>query len=309
MQSSTWFQSSEDFIRTPLAQLAMGGVIFYGTQRFFKEVEEKLNEDTKLRISVLLLDVKAAPMLEPWRDAFRLVVDDVLNKTQRRRKPSQFLLIVILSLWAVLCQEGVWHTFKKTNLEGFGNEYLFWLLCIFLAATCSNYLSLSIFRPLISLRWEERRLKLLDALATKTTGQSGREEIETIVSSPLRKLEIKEIIRCIFFNVSFAAAACVVWQFILGTAVPGSNWLYVHIASLIIRPWLHTAPAFMLPILAILYLAFGIVFKTVMRFDSFFTWFTNTFDIEKKPLQSLGIGAGTLLALAYWAIVVVSRVT
>jgi hypothetical protein len=32
------------------------------------------------------------------------------------------------------------------------------------------------------------------------------------------------------------------------------------------------------------------------------------FDIEKKPLQSIGLVAGALVALLYWATVIVSRV-
>jgi hypothetical protein len=32
------------------------------------------------------------------------------------------------------------------------------------------------------------------------------------------------------------------------------------------------------------------------------------FDIEKKPLQSIGLVAGVLVAVVYWAVAIVSRV-
>jgi len=37
-------------------------------------------------------------------------------------------------------------------------------------------------------------------------------------------------------------------------------------------------------------------------------WFNRHFDIEKKPLQSIGLVAGALVAVVYWAAVIVSRV-
>jgi len=36
--------------------------------------------------------------------------------------------------------------------------------------------------------------------------------------------------------------------------------------------------------------------------------FNRKFDIEKKPLQSIGLVAGALVALVYWAAVILSRV-
>lgn len=37
------------------------------------------------------------------------------------------------------------------------------------------------------------------------------------------------------------------------------------------------------------------------RFDLGFTLFNRTFDIEKKPLKSIGLVAGALVAVAYWS--------
>jgi hypothetical protein len=44
------------------------------------------------------------------------------------------------------------------------------------------------------------------------------------------------------------------------------------------------------------------------RFDIGFEWFNRHFDVEKKPLQSIGLVAGALVAVVYWAAVIVSRV-
>ena len=48
--------------------------------------------------------------------------------------------------------------------------------------------------------------------------------------------------------------------------------------------------------------------KIAARFGLGFNWFNRKFDIEKRPLQSIGLVAGALVALVYWTVVIVSRV-
>jgi hypothetical protein len=57
-----------------------------------------------------------------------------------------------------------------------------------------------------------------------------------------------------------------------------------------------------------LYAGSGFILKAARRFDIGFDWFNRKFDIEKKPLQSIGLVAGVLVAVVYWAVVIVSRV-
>jgi hypothetical protein len=57
-----------------------------------------------------------------------------------------------------------------------------------------------------------------------------------------------------------------------------------------------------------LYALSGILLKAARRFDIGFEWFNQKFDIEKKPLQSIGLVAGALVAIVYWTAVIVSRV-
>jgi hypothetical protein len=57
-----------------------------------------------------------------------------------------------------------------------------------------------------------------------------------------------------------------------------------------------------------LYSCSGVLLKAARRFDMGFDWFNRHFDIEKKPLQSIGLVAGVLVAVVYWAAVIVSRV-
>jgi hypothetical protein len=67
-------------------------------------------------------------------------------------------------------------------------------------------------------------------------------------------------------------------------------------------------PAFFTSIWLWLYAGSGFLLKAARRFDIGFDWFNRKFDIEKKPLQSIGLVAGALVAVVYWAAVIVSRV-
>jgi hypothetical protein len=62
------------------------------------------------------------------------------------------------------------------------------------------------------------------------------------------------------------------------------------------------------PIWLWFYAVSGFILKAARRFDIGFEWFNRKFDIEKKPLQSIGLVAGALMAPVYWVVVIVSRV-
>jgi hypothetical protein len=57
-----------------------------------------------------------------------------------------------------------------------------------------------------------------------------------------------------------------------------------------------------------LYGVAGFLLIVARRFDIGFDWFNRKFDIEKKPLQSIGLVAGALVAIVYWATVIVGRI-
>uniref|UniRef100_Q01SW5 Uncharacterized protein n=1 Tax=Solibacter usitatus (strain Ellin6076) TaxID=234267 RepID=Q01SW5_SOLUE len=67
-------------------------------------------------------------------------------------------------------------------------------------------------------------------------------------------------------------------------------------------------PCFLVPVWIWLPFVSGFLLKAARRFHVGFDWFNRRFDIEKKPLQSIGLVAGTLVAVMYWTAVIVSRV-
>jgi hypothetical protein len=71
---------------------------------------------------------------------------------------------------------------------------------------------------------------------------------------------------------------------------------------------LNFVPVFFTSVWLWLYAGSGFLLKAARRLDFGFQWFNRKFDIEKKPLQSIGLVAGALVAIVYWTAVIVSRV-
>ena len=72
--------------------------------------------------------------------------------------------------------------------------------------------------------------------------------------------------------------------------------------------WLYVLPASLGSIWLWLYAGSGFLLKAARRFDIGFEWFNRKVDIEKKPLQSIGLVAGALVAVGYWSVVVLRKV-
>lgn len=66
-------------------------------------------------------------------------------------------------------------------------------------------------------------------------------------------------------------------------------------------------PFFFLFALLALYMVSGSILRFANRFDSMFGWLNRYCDIEKKPLQTIGLVSGAFVAILYWAFAIVHR--
>ena len=67
-------------------------------------------------------------------------------------------------------------------------------------------------------------------------------------------------------------------------------------------------PAFFTTIWVTLYGVSGLALKLARRIGRGLGWFNRSFDIEKKPVQSMGLVASLLVAFMYWTVMIVARV-
>jgi hypothetical protein len=130
------------------------------------------------------------------------------------------------------------------------------------------------------------------------------------------------LILCILALDVIATAYLTALGFLLLTAAvnPGN---VIHLLSIFIHPirffralievsvedqmWYLLFPTFFTIIWLWLYAGSGFLLKAARRFDIGFDWFNRKFDIEKKPLQSIGLVAGSLVALMYWTFAIIHR--
>jgi hypothetical protein len=76
-----------------------------------------------------------------------------------------------------------------------------------------------------------------------------------------------------------------------------------HLVAVTLR--LSIIPALTVSIWMWLPTASGFLLKAARHLDVGFQWFNRRFDVEKKPLQSIGLVASAIIAIGYWGAVII----
>lgn len=63
-----------------LVQFGVAGTLFYGIQKFFKEVEDKLADDTKSEIAGWLVEFRIADRVQNWPNTFAKLLNKVFGE-------------------------------------------------------------------------------------------------------------------------------------------------------------------------------------------------------------------------------------
>lgn len=283
-------------INSPPGVLVAGGVLAGIVWRFFERVEAVLTDQTKLEIAVWLVGRKKfGPKVQPWPDTFAEIFDRVFGrkhlswKCLRRSAIASILITIVMFVYSLL-HFGV----RCLNLSG-----VQWpdtkpiLMTSLLACIIPPYLSLLETRLILrvmkrtshSLTWV--LLLIIDLIITGYTSvvfvyvavvlAKGADDLGgTIISLPFKiaqhPIDLAWILVAPKATASFLFIPC------LFTSI----WLWLYAGS-------------------------GFLLKAARRFDLGFDWFNRKFDIEKKPLQSIGMVAGALVAVVYWTAVIVAR--
>ena len=297
------FDSITKIINSPPGQLVAGGVLAGIVWKFFERVEAVLTDQTKLEIAVWLFGVKVGQKVEPWPATFAKVFDRVFGTKHLSWKC--FWRSALASLLALFVTALI--TYAARN-DAINIKDGFTLLNICLLAVIFDigpgYLSLLQGRTGLRLMIERKyqnpcvlisNLVITAAIASvplafsmgfnqqllSGTDLDYRKEFGVILDPGVLHLSIVPVLR------NFG-----------GYFLDG---IYSPLASL----WFY--PIFFTSVWLWLYAGSGFLLKAARRFDLGFDWFKRKFDIEKKPLQSIGLVAGALVAVVYWTAVIVSR--
>ena len=299
-----------DFILKPSEPFAAGVALFGIVWGFFKGVESVLTDDTKLEIAVWLVGVKVGQKLEPWPDTFAKVFDRVFGakhltwKCFWRSCVASYAGVLLVLLVAHFL--GIHDRSGHSELVGLVESKRMLeddIVALLFINVIPDYLSLLEGRLLLHrmLLGSGRRvagLVIVDLLVTWAIAFLSAKSafaILTIVATlhnylgHLQGLTDPDVVRG-------------VWEDIRLTF----DWSFNSFQHIEVRLWFY--PTFFTSVWLWLYAGSGFLLKAARRFDIGFDWFNRKFDIEKKPLQSIGLVAGALVALVYWTAVIVSRV-
>jgi hypothetical protein len=301
-------------INSPPGQLLAGGVLAGIVWKFFERVESVLNDDTKLEIAVWLLGRgKVSRTFQNWPDTFAVVFERVFGARHwsllcvRRSLYVSILLSLLTLFFGLSFLPGETLTSHMVVIA------LLYYPYTLIANVLPDYLSLLSTRyALFFLHKSQATTVLLIVLAAD--------------------LVITTYLAC--FGVLIGSRVWMYWprewptRLVGGVVSIGSEWQdwwkapYLVLSRKGVIGYvdetgnrLSSASGLLLLVPALatscwlwLYAGSGFLLKAARRFDIGFDWFNRHFDIEKKPLQSIGLVAGALVAVVYWTAVIVSRV-
>jgi hypothetical protein len=307
----------QKFINSPPGQLAAGGVLAGIVWKFFERVEAVLTDNTKLEIAVWLLGIRTERQVERWPNTFLSIFDRVFGS--RHLTVRCFTRSAIASLAALLLMLGIYFAtgafgssiasvvhpaviaILASREDWIASELRITILIgLVIGNIIPDYISLLVTRSLLSLFRQSRRLRfaLGSAIALIVVISAiaflGMLATEDLSLAYLGRHAHFANSRLNDFEKLRADLRVEEWQRLFqqfGTA----RWLWFY-------------PAFFGCSWFLLYAGSGFMLKAARRFDIGFEWFNRKFDVEKKPLQSIGLVAGALVAVGYWVAVVVTRV-
>jgi hypothetical protein len=276
---------------------AFGGGLFYGVQKFFEAVEKTLSADTKLEISVWLLDLRPSQPIRSWPSTFAKIFDSVFGhkiiswKFLRR----SFFVTALATTLAVLGCYITFLSFPKNGMPqiGMGLDPMFVLLIwigSILASVFPDYLSLLKTRWL--LMWSVKYNIFIVHLCSL---------VLDILFSALFALGSFMIF--FLFDLIFVWWAYDTFHFIPRQSFVSSDKIVIDVITYSL--FLALIPALFGRLWLILYNGSGLLLIAFRRIDIGFAWFNRVFDCENKPLQCIGFVAGALSTFGYWLLSVI----
>ncbi len=298
------FASITDLINSPPAYLVAGGALATLVWKIFERIENVLTEGTKQEIASWLrvrsIDAAlVAESLTNWPNTFTKIFDRVFGTRHlswkcllRSLAASSTVTVLLVMLTPLLSRH---HEPVPNVAAPMKHDLLVTLMLLALTNLIPDYIALletrvvlGYMRRKVSATWWFG-LMLIDIVLTVYTAEIGA----TIVAG-------------VAFNV-FTGSPFQLSEFVskLGHVLrsPLTQLRFVSRTG----QWFLIYPAFLTSIWLWLYAAAGLLLRAVRQLDISFEWFNRRFDIERKPLQSIGLVAGGLVAFGYWAGVIVNH--
>jgi hypothetical protein len=313
----TEVQNPDELWRTVpvLAHLAFGGVLFYGIQKFFKELEEKLAPDAKIQIWLWLAGVRVSPRIQTWPKTFAHLFDKVFGHKHlsltwflRCCLASYILLFVLLFIrdlvdpyvWLAIREGKLYMLYAALHRSDIGEILTLGLL----TNAIPDYVSLLETRYVLSLLARTNNILLwafLLCIDFVITGCIG-------LTIPIWAVWLRIVI--------FGHNSAMLWSGVLFSI----RIFFAYLSDFWTVNWLRPQgevyrvsshglvyyyAAFLTSLWLWVYLAASGILRVARQIDVGFERIKRWFDIENKPLQAIGLVAGGLVTFMYWFVVII----
>jgi hypothetical protein len=313
--------------------IGVGLGLFYGVIKLFDTIGDRLNEDTKLEISLWLLDVRTEKSITSWPSTVSIFFDRVF--TARPLSFRGFLRSALITGVALLANVGILTAFRP-ELGSFFLRHDMLFPSFWAANLLPDYASLLATRYMLSRkgRWNWR------FFPSFRLSRQKREWIALLLT--LRSLRLSRLLKwfdramvrsglsllllCdLSLNLVLAEigalggielyGAC---QRVLQSRVVSSQSVNELLALTTVLEQvvldlnlfvLTLVPASIASIWVLLYVGSGSLIRVGRTFDVLQKWTNAHMNIEEKPLQCIGMVAAGLVALAYWTTAIIASVT
>ena len=286
--SSDTLTTITNLINSPPGQLVAGGVLAGIVWTFFERVEAVLNDNTKLEIAVWLVDVKTAAKVQGWPETFAKVFDRVFGKKHLSMEcfVSSCLATISTYILTILLLMSFGKGIHWSLIKG--------VLPLALVSVFPDYVSLLKTRRFVGYLEHHKSMPI-------TMLVLGADFILGCILAASSALILILVLTVLFGTtlmplVPPETKTAVADKLALIIAIVGLFGAVPNfLSSLFTSIWLW------------LYAGSGFLLRIARKFDVGFQWFSRRFDIEKKPLQSIGLVAGALVAVIYWAGLIVAH--
>jgi hypothetical protein len=261
------------------AHIGFGVSLFYTIKKFFKEVEDSLNQDTKIEIATWVLDLKPTVAFRLWYSTSLSIFDKVFGGRHLSWKcfSRSLLFTVALTLIGLLALSLLWQDehhkpLMNVSLGGFAHM----LATLVLASFLPDYLSLWKTRLLLNLGQAKDSLFLNLAFST----------IDVLLTFLFTwcTLILWEPVAEPLLSGDFATIHDHFMERLQGYSHPIYIAFYLPLSAL--GPIIFI-PAFFGRIWLLAYVISGVLLKISKNIDFGFAWFNRRFDVKNHPLQSI----------------------
>jgi hypothetical protein len=304
--------SVSKFINSPPGQLTAGAALAGLVWKFFERVEAVLTEQTKFEIAVWLVGIDMKNKV-PWPETFVTMFTRFFGNRHMSLKCFARSCLISFCLFSSMEfflfgfpeEIGGWYGWTAYALLYVEMWFIFSAVPTFVGLWGTRlYLSAL---PRLRREWLKVLILGIDlyvtiafsfafgscgilpigfASASAGTPDSFREALENIVSFQ------QWLVTLLSLPAEFVSGLTL--SYVEGLKEPGSGTRYVAL--------LYVLPAFSGSIWLWLYVSSGFLLRSARRLDLLENWFNRKFDIERKPLQAIGLVAGSLSSICYWSI-------